>query len=367
MSSHAPRTTPVCRATSRRPVALTGLLVALALPLAACGSDDSTAGTGDRTTSTTADAPKAITVENCGKAETFKAPAQRIVASNPSNIGTLLRIGAKDQLDAVVMRPDEDAVLKELFDIDVSDIPHLDTGVSLEGIVARRPTTVIGPWNSIFSDSRGVTPDKVRGHGADAYVISDSCPQKKGDNKTLGVMDPWEAVRTDIVNQGRITGHEEQAAGALKEFDQRLAALRDAPKPDERPTVFLFDSGTKDVFTSGRFGPPQGIIDAAGGTNPFGRENGAWVRVSWESVTASKPDAVVIMDYGDQALKQKIDILKARPGLKDLPAIKEERFIVLSLAMFTSGFTNIDGAERIRDGLERFGLVPERTDASGTK
>ncbi|CAB0544408.1 iron transport system exported solute-binding protein [Corynebacterium diphtheriae] len=38
--------------------------------------------------------------------------------------------------------------------------------------------------------------------------------------------------------------------------------------------------------------------------------------------------------------------------------MKQNRFINLPYAMWASGALNIDGAEHVRKGFERFGLVP---------
>ena len=44
---------------------------------------------------------------------------------------------------------------------------------------------------------------------------------------------------------------------------------------------------------------------------------------------------------------------------KDLPAVKENRFINLPYAMWTSGPLNIDAAEHVRKGMEKFNLAPK--------
>ena len=64
---------------------------------------------------------------------------------------------------------------------------------------------------------------------------------------------------------------------------------------------------------------------------------------------------------------QKLRTLRARPGLKDLPVIRRDRVVTLPLALFTSGFPNIEAAERVRDALERFGLVPPRDRGTGAR
>jgi iron complex transport system substrate-binding protein len=74
-----------------------------------------------------------------------------------------------------------------------------------------------------------------------------------------------------------IIGNGPQAQQVVADIDRRPQALRNAPTPPEPPTIFLFDSGTDAVFSSGRFGASQAIISAA-----------------WERVAASNPDAFAV-------------------------------------------------------------------------
>src|SRR5699024_4700058 len=132
----------------------------------------------------------------------------------------------------------------------------------------------------------------------------------------------------------------------------------DAPQADEAPTVFVFDSGTDAIFTSGKFGGPQAIIEAAGGRNQTEDLEDTWVQVGWETLANDAPDAFVFVDYDGQTLAEKSEVLKNHPVTRDLPAVKENRFINLSYSMWVSSPLNIDAAEYVRKGLENLELVP---------
>jgi iron complex transport system substrate-binding protein len=312
-------------------------------------------------------------VQNCGERRTFDGVARRIVAtSNSANVGTLLRIGAVDQLAAVTLTEGNDPLMRELYGPGIERVPRLKSPISMEAILAKRPDVLVGSYSGLFAGSTGVTVESAEKRGVAPYVISDSCRQDRAAGKAskLGTMDPWDAVRADVANYGRLTGHEAEAADARKELDRRLAALRAAPRAKRAPKVLLFDSGTSDLYTSGRNGPPQGIIEAAGGENVFADQDTTWFNASWERVAAAKPDAVVVMDYksGEPGeVEQKLRTLRARPGLEDLPVIREDHVVALPLALFTSGYPNIEAAERVRDALEQFGLVPARERSAGTR
>ena len=67
---------------------------------------------------------------------------------------------------------------------------------------------------------------------------------------------------------------------------------------------------------------------------------------------------LVFVDYPGQTFEEKVKILKERDATKDLPAVKENRFINLPYAMWTESPLNIDAAEYLRKAFEKHGLAP---------
>lgn len=187
-------------------------------------------------------------------------------------------------------------------------------------------------------------------------ILTESCRQAGSEKR--GVVDPWKAVEEDVTNMGKLTGHEDTAAAVVKDQQDRLSALAAAEQPETVPNTFVFDTAREGIFTSGRFGGPQAIIEAAGGKNSTESVDDTWVSVSWEYLTEHAPDVIVFVDYPGQTFEEKVKILKERDATKDLPAVKENRFINLPYAMWTSSPLNIDAAEYVRKGYEKFGLAP---------
>ena len=290
-----------------------------------------------------------VQLTNCGEEKTYDTPVERIVAtSNSSNVGTLLDVGAVDQIAAMSLNENNDEVFQQLYGVDVSAIPRLQSPIPLESIVAKNPDLLIGSYSGLFAGSSGVTPEVANANGIPTYVISDSCRQDPTDpGSKLGVMGPWDAVRTDLANYGELTGHQQQAEERIADLNARLDALDAAPRPEAAPKVLLFDSGTDDLYTSGGNGAPQGIIEKAGGQNIFADQDTTWFHASWESVAQAQPDVIVIMDYRSgnaDEVTTKLDTLRNQEGLKNLPVIEQNRIIVLPLALFTSGSPNIAAA-----------------------
>lgn len=314
--------------------------------------------TGCSAASETTPGRASTTLTNCGREASFPAPARRIFVNDSNLVSMLLAIGAEDQVAAVSSIGRDEEVLAEHYgEQAVAGLPQVsDDYPSLETVVAARPDVMVAGWSYGYDETRQLTPASLARRDIAAYVLTESCRQQ--DTEARGIVAPWTALRADLENLGAITGHEERAAEVVADLDRRLDALDRAPAAEEPPVVFVFDSGEKAVFTSGSFGAPQAIIESGGGVNAMAGLRDSWTEVSWEKLATSQPDAFVFVDYPGQTFEQKVAVLRANPATRDLPAVREGRFLNLPYALWTSGPLNIDAAEEVRTALEGWGLVP---------
>ncbi|WP_277454118.1 ABC transporter substrate-binding protein [Janibacter sp. DB-40] len=343
--------------TRRRTVRTTAALALVAAVLAGCGTGGS-GGTGHGAGSAAAE-PGGATVTNCDREVALPSPAERMYVTGDGNLLSLvLALGAEEQVAGVTGLDDGREALSTVYGQDVVEgLPVASPDrPTLENAIAHEPDVVVSGWSYGFSDEQNFTPGGLAEHGIGAYVLSESCRQEGG---ARGTMPPWEALYADLANLGRITGHPGRADAVVEDIEERRRALEQAPQAQEPPTVFLFDSGTKEIFTSGSYGGPQAIIETAGARNATGDVADTWTEVSWERLVTSQPDAIAFVDYPGQTFEQKVEVLETNPATKDLPAVEEERYVNLPIAAWTSGPLNIDAAEQLRVTLERHGLVPE--------
>ncbi|MGL5406354.1 MAG: ABC transporter substrate-binding protein [Propionibacteriaceae bacterium] len=326
-------------------------IATLCTALAGCSDPKSASNT------TQSPATNTVTVTNCGKEVTFKKAGSMVV--NDTNITTIvLAVGARPLVKGVFVKQSDKDVMDAVYGEDSKSLTVIDTNYpSLETVIARTPDTMVAGWNYGFSDSKGFTPDILKEKGIDSYILTESC--KQADGKARGLVDPWEALRSDLTNMGKITGNEDKAATAVTNIDTRLAAVKAAPAGAKKPTVFLFDSGKDAIFTSGKFGAPEAIITAAGAKNATSDVDNTWTEVGWEKLTASNPDIIAFVEYPGQTYQEKVAALKAHPASKDLEAVKNDRFINLPYVAWTSGPLNIDAAEALRVSMEGYGLLPK--------
>lgn len=332
-------------------------VLALSAALATAGM----AGCATTTTTTAASAASGrVTVTNCGAEHEFPSPARKIFVNDSNMTAMLLALGAGRQVVGVTGMDKDKARLAAVYGKDAVDaLPDLGKeSLSMETVLGAQPDVVYAGYNYGYTEAKNFMPDNLRAKGIAPYVLSESC---RPDQATAqrGTMDPWTAVRTDLTNMGAITGHVEQAKKVSNDIDTRLARIKAAPQAARKPVVLLYDSGKDSVFTSGSFGGPQGIIEAAGATNLAADVKDSWVRISWEKVAAGKPDFIAFVDYPGATIAEKISQLEANPATRDLPAVKQKRYLSLPYVSWTSSPLNIDAAESLRSSLEKAKLLPQ--------
>ena len=73
--------------------------------------------------------------------------------------------------------------------------------------------------------------------------------------------------------------------------------------------------------------------------------------MNWESVVERDPEVILIVDYGPSTWQQKRDFLLRQPALKDVRAIRDQRFIVLTYLEVTPSVENAVAIEKLADAL----------------
>ena len=96
---------------------------------------------------------------------------------------------------------------------------------------------------------------------------------------------------------------------------------------------------------------PTALIEAAGGVNIVDDVAKSWTQIGWESVIDRNPEVIVIVNYGDVTAQQKIDFLLSNPAFSDIPAIKNQHFVVLEYVAATPGPRNIDAIKTLAEAF----------------
>ncbi|WTK77034.1 ABC transporter substrate-binding protein [Streptomyces sp. NBC_01511] len=318
----------------RRSVLL-GTALTVTVLLGACGADIETG--------TEAGADAEITVRRCGEAVPYTVP-KRAVAYEGGSADKLFSLGLTDHVLGYVMPPANPPVSESPWAAEYAKVKMLgDDLLNKELIVSHKSDLVVAGWNSGFSDQRGITPEILDRLGVQSFMHTESCYNYPGFPERTA---PFDGLYTDLERLGGIFRVEDRATEVVAGLKKRVNAVKaKAPTTDPLP-VFLYDSGTDQPFTAGSQVPPNDIIKAAGGRNIFDGLDERWTQVNWEAVTRAAPEVIIVLDYGDQPAKEKIDFLRKSPRTSELPAVRKNRFFVLDYNEGISGPRNIDGLEK---------------------
>lgn len=315
----------------------------LALFVSAC------AGAPDADTKQAAATPDfPVEATSCGFTSTIDTKVERGITMNQGATEVVLALGAEDQLVGTSYLDDEvPAKWKRAYD----SVPVLSKEYAdHETVLAARPDFVYGSYSGSLESKTAGTPEELTKLGIGAYVSPFGC----GENKpSVGVS--FDSVWDEIDTVAAAFGVPDRAAAIRAEQKASLKTLADE-KAGEGLDVFWFDSGDKMAFAGAGEGGPQLILDAIGATNVFADVDGGWADVSWERVVKTDPDVIVMPEAVWSTVADKIALLKKDPALRDLRAVREERFVVLPFSETTPGVRLADGARAVADGLDALDL-----------
>ncbi|MFD3874086.1 ABC transporter substrate-binding protein [Streptomyces sp. NPDC058623] len=267
-----------------------------------------------------------VTVDNCGVKTTYRRPPQRAVSLNQHATEIMLALGLEKSMVGTGYL--DDRILPEYQGAYDSVKVLSKEYPSFEVLLQAEPDLVYGGWSSTFAEKEGRSRAAFTKVGINTHLNSEECPTGPVDAAAMDA-----EIRTVAKIFGVPERGEQQVTklhGVLDRVESQLAGV-----PPVK--LFVYDSGDKTAFTAGGKGIGNEMMRRAGGVNLFADLDKAFGDVSFEQVAQRAPEAIVIYDYGDQSVDDKKKFLLAHPALKDVPAIKNQRFAVLPLSSTVLG------------------------------
>ena len=197
----------------------------------------------------------------------------RIVSLGPSATEVIFAIGAQDLLVARTDLCD--------YPPEAKNIPSVGgfagNTLSLESIISYEPTLVY-----LFAEM----------HEGFVKPLQDLGIQVYRSNATS-----IEAVKNEVLDIGKLTGHEKQAQKVVKEMDAKLNRTKKmyeakiAASAEQLPTVY-WEVWHEPMMSVGKNSFINDIIQYAGGKNIFADEESSYPMVSEEAVLYANPDYI---------------------------------------------------------------------------
>ena len=217
----------------------------------------------------------------------------RIVSLGPSATEVIFAVGAQDLLVARTDLCD--------YPPEAKNIPSVGgfagNTLSLESIISYEPTLVY-----LFAEM----------HEGFVKPLQDLGIQVYRSNATS-----IEAVKNEVLDIGKLTGHEKQAQKVVKEMDEKISRTEKMYKAKAEdgklPTVY-WEVWHSPMMSCGKNSFMGDIIAKAGGKNIFADEEQAYPMVSEEAVLLANPDFIFYSGDGMGGGKPS-ELLKAKGGI----------------------------------------------------
>ncbi|WP_170384056.1 ABC transporter substrate-binding protein [Ruegeria atlantica] len=289
-----------------------------------------------------------LTVDNCGEPLVFETQPERLVVHDMNMTDMAFALGLQDKIVGLTGITGWYKTSPE-FDTLRGDIPELAPKYpTVENLVAVAPDLFFAGWYYGMKPGGDVTPDTLEPFGIKTMILTESCVHLDKDRPEASM----DLLFDDVLRLGKVMHVEDKAEELVSGWKDELAAIEAQTAELPKPRVFLLDGPADAPFTAGKFAIPDAMITAAGGENVTHDMETSWGRTSWESVAASNPEFLVLLDYqtGNGAADT-FKFLQEHPVMSLTDAVKNERWIGLRYEELTPGPANIEAISKMAKAM----------------
>lgn len=301
----------------------------------------------------------AVTVENCGRTETFTKTPSRVVILNGTSVA---------EVESFVVLDLSGHIIANLQSYGASDVPSLaekvaalpkagltvneNYDVPAEQLLALQPDLVVSTWSGGFDKNSGfATRDELKALGANTLVNPANCAngnpdasaEQKQHYETVGIEGSFDFLRL----LGQVFHVEDKAATVIEDEKQKLTQVTDAIRGATTVTGLvaspgLTGDGTPGVWTGGIV---DDVLNRAGVKNAFaGQKHEASGTISAEQLAVATVDVLVV--YGDSTVDVDALATKTFAAYPNWVASKAKRYVVVRDGLYF-GPTNAAAVEKV--------------------
>ncbi|MPY57542.1 ABC transporter substrate-binding protein [Streptomyces spongiae] len=333
------------------------LLLSGALLLSACGSGDSSGTSGK------SDAGgNAVSLDNCGQKVTVENPPKRAVSLNQGTTEIMLSLGLADRMVGTATWTDP--VLKGLQKAGAK-VPRLaDNQPSFEKVLETEPDFVASSFASTLGKG-GVAPrEKFEELGVPTYLSPSDCQGKDNTGASDGERTrplAMDSVYQEVLELARVFGVEERGRKLVTQLKNRVSKATSGIDAEDTTILYWF-ANQESPYMAGCCGAPGVVTNELGAKNVFDDTKQEWPQVSWETVADRNPDVLVIGDLvreqeTAETAEKKIEFLESNAATKNMDAVKEKRYVLLSGQAMNPSIRTVEGVEKVAAALREYGLA----------
>lgn len=286
-----------------------------------------------------------VTDDNCGVTTIYDAPPQRAVTLSNNATELMLALGLEQQMAGTSYMAN--LAISPAYAEAYGKIPVLSPLVATtEQLIEVEADFVYAGYPDGFSESRH-TRDQLHDLGMQTRLNVEGC--------NLGAFG-FPQLFDEIRSVAAIFGVAERGEALIGDLSARLEAVKTALGDAAAIPVFIYNGG--DTAPNAVLGNTllSQAVAAAGGENIFADVANRYGAVSWEQVAEREPQYIVVFYSGtaggqavadpDKELGQaRVDVLKATPAIANVPAVRNNRFILVNSVQGQPGPSTVDAVE----------------------
>ena len=299
-----------------------------------------------------------LTLDNCGKPQTFAQAPQRTVTIGQASTELLYALGLGDKLAATSLWFNN--VLPE-YQVQNDKVPRLaDNEPSFEAVVGKRPQLVTVQFEWMVG-AQGVvgTREQFDELGIPTYLLPSDCEGK--DNLVGADGTRLQAFQVDTIYKSvsqlaAIFDVQDRGSALNAELQGRLDSARaQLAGKDLSATSALFWFSSADLhidpYVAGRQGVADFMLRTLGVRNVV-ESSEEWPTVGWETLAKANPSWLIIarMDrrrYPADDYQKKLAFLRSDPVTRNMDAVKHDRIVILDADAMQAGIRLFSGVQTL--------------------
>ncbi|RBM13023.1 ABC transporter substrate-binding protein [Prauserella sp. PE36] len=330
------------------------LTLSLCLVLAGCGG---TAATQDREAAP--GYPR--TVDNCGVRTVVDEPPERVVSLNQGTTEILLSLGLADRLVGTATWTDP--LPADLVEAN-EGVPRLaDNMPSFEAVLAAEPDFVTASFVSTLGTGGVATREQFAELGVPSYLSPSDCLKDNsgaGDGRRDQPL-TMETIYAEVRDLAKLFAVEERGERLVANLRDRIERATNGLDASGVTLLYWF-ANSEAPYLAGCCGAPGVMTRAVGAENVFADTHEEWPQINWETVAERDPGVFVIGDLTRRSqtaetAAKKIEFLESHPVTRNLTAVREKRYVLLSGQAMNPTIRTVAGIEELAAKLREFGLT----------
>lgn len=325
-------------------------LILLVTALTACGTQN-TDSTGKSALND--DSEYYVEIENFNRTTVYDKMPERIVSLSYSETEILVALGLEDKIVGIAEAENKVEECDPRYQEIIKSLPVIasseDGGTpSFETLLTVSPDFVYATSYSLNAENGVGELSDFEKYNMQVYVAS----------TTYQTDSTIQDVYGDIRNIAKIFQVEASAEEIISEMQAKLDNIVSITSSVESPVrVFAYVAGNETrAATVGGNSIADDLMGYAGVENVFGDQAEGTFPVSIEALVEANPDVIILLGNsggsGTSSAEEKKALLKSLDVLKDVTAIKEDRFVVIPYFTMCYGtFQNAAAAEMLAQAV----------------